>query len=64
MFHVKQPGVPVEHFGAPHEPDWRVESRPDGTFYWIVTDWHGEPIASGIRVGLTDAIGECVRWAQ
>jgi hypothetical protein len=65
VFHVKHldGAVAAEHFGGDREPDWRVERRPDGTLWWIVVDWHGETIASGVRPLLGEAVAECVRWA-
>lgn len=65
MFHVKHLDGPIaaEHFGQAHESDWRVERRPGGTYYFVVTDWTGATVASGVRGFLADAIVECVRWA-
>ena len=65
MFHVKHLDgtIAAEHFGGDHESDWRVERRPGGTYYFVVTDWQGVTVASGVRGFLTDAIVEAVRWA-
>jgi hypothetical protein len=63
MFHVKQdPRIAAEHYGAGRAADWRVEYRPDGTFWWVVTDWHGETARTGVpHEG--EAVTEAVRWA-
>lgn len=66
MFHVKQSSdgpVAAECYGADLAPDWRVERRPDGSLYWLVTDWQGETVAHGVRSSVVDAIVECVRWS-
>lgn len=60
---MMRPGVPVEHFGNDHDPDWRVEQRPGGTFWWCVTDWHGETIAHGVTLSLGAAVVEAVKWS-
>jgi len=66
MFHVKHdpdPRVAAEHYGDGRNADWRVEYRPDGTFWWVVTDWTGATIAHGIRDNQGDAVAEAVRWS-
>jgi hypothetical protein len=67
MFRVTQadPRIAAEHY-APHGsrlPDWRVEHRPDGSFWWVVTDWTGELVAHGVRATLGEGVTEAVRWA-
>lgn len=65
VFHVKHldGAVVAEHFGGELAPDWRVERRPDGTLWWVVVDYLGETVASGVRPTLADAIAQCVRWS-
>jgi hypothetical protein len=65
MFHVKHLDGPIaaEHFGGDLEPDWRVERRPGGTYYFVVTDWTGATVTAGVRALLGDAVTECVRWS-
>lgn len=64
MFHVEHdPRIAAEHYGRARESDWRVEYRPDGTFWWVVTDWTGETIAHGVRALLGEATADAVRWA-
>jgi hypothetical protein len=65
VFHVKHLAgtIAAEHFGADCEPDWRVERRPGGTYYWIVVDWQGMPVAFGVKITLGEALTECVRWS-
>ena len=63
MFHVKPADGAVEHFGGHLEPDWRVENRPDGTWYWIVVDWHGETIAHGVTTSLGEGVANAVKYS-
>ena len=64
MFHVEHdPRIAVEHYGAGRESDWRVEHCPDGSFWWVVTDWTGELEQHGVRATLGEAVAECVKWS-
>jgi hypothetical protein len=65
MFRVTQadPRIAAEHYGAAREPDWRVEHRPDGTFWWVVTDWTGETVTHGVVPLLGEAVAACVKWS-
>ena len=64
MFHVKQdPRIAAEHYGRGRESDWRVEHRPDCTFWWCVTDWTGATVAYGVRATIGEAVTEAVRWS-
>ena len=66
MFHVKpepDPRVAAEHYGDGRASDWRVEYRPDGSYWWVVTDWTGELVAHGIQASVGSAVNEAVRWS-
>lgn len=66
VLHVAQLDGPIaaEHFGADFEPDWRIERRPDGGFYWVVVEWTGELRAHGTKDEFAAALAEVVRWAS
>lgn len=64
MFRVKHdPRIAAESYGDGRAADWRVEHRPDATFWFVVTDWTGETIAHGVRNTIGEAVTECVKWA-
>ena len=64
--HVAQLAGPVaaEYLGADFEPDWRVERDASGLLRFVVVDWQGETIASGLRATFGEAVTQAVRWAS
>lgn len=66
VLHVAQLDGPIvaEHFGADFEPDWRIERRHDGAFWWCVVEWTGDLRVSGTKGEFAAALAEAVRWAS
>lgn len=66
MFHVKPRDghIAAEYFGGDFEPDWRIERRPDGGFWWCVVEWDGELRVHGTKGEFAAALAEVVRWAS
>jgi hypothetical protein len=64
MFHPDHdPRIAAECYDHDRDPVWRVEHRPDGTYWWIVTDWTGTTVAHGIQMTIGSAVNEAVRWS-
>lgn len=65
MFRVTNadPRIAAESYGQGRASDWRVEHRPDGTLWWVVTDWTGHLVAHGVRATIGEAVTEAVRWS-